>query len=73
MSQEPRLITKAEMIDRVRKVITRDYSGNRTKFSRDKGVSASYVGWVVRGKQSPGPKFLKAIGYEKVVAYRRVE
>jgi len=36
-------------------------------------VSPQYLNHVLQGRQSPGPKLLKALGYERVVCYFKPE
>lgn len=47
--------------------------GGQSTFARRGGISRVYVTAVLSGKQLPGPKLLGAMGYEKVVLYRRKE
>lgn len=67
------LITKDRMIASIQGIIDRQYGGDRTKFCKANDISPAYVGEVIRGKQTAGPKFLKATGYQKIELYRKVE
>lgn len=42
-------------------------------FARRAGVSAPFVSRVRDGQSAPGPKLLAALGWEKVVTYRRLD
>lgn len=46
-------------------------SGGQSAFARRKGLSRVYVTNVLAGNTLPGEKVLAAIGFEKVVLYRR--
>ena len=41
-------------------------------FARRADVSPGFVSRVRKGEQQPGPTILAALGWEKVVSYRRI-
>lgn len=62
-------MTEAQLIALLQKRVDRD--GLRASAS-DMGLSAPYLLDVIRGRREPGPKILAALGWEKVVTYRRL-
>lgn len=44
--------------------------GGQKQFANSAGVSQAYVADILAGKRSPGPKILRALGFEKVILYR---
>lgn len=47
-------------------------AGSQKAWAREAGVSAAYVGDVLRGRRAPGDSILVALGIERVVSYRKV-
>jgi hypothetical protein len=47
--------------------------GSTAAFCKEKGIAETYLGKVLRQKQAIGPKILEAVGFEKVVTYRRIK
>lgn len=47
------------------------YPGTQKDIAARLGVSATYLGEVLRGIKEPGPKILAAMGLERVVTYQR--
>lgn len=45
--------------------------GSQAEFSKHSGVSQMYICDVLKGRRSPGPLLLDAIGMEAIVIYRR--
>lgn len=46
--------------------------GSQTKLAEQLGVSVAFVNGVIKGRKAPSGKILKLLGYEKVVAYRKI-
>ena len=46
-------------------------AGSRTALAARCGISAQYIADVMNGRRDPGKKVLAALGYERVVLYRR--
>lgn len=46
-------------------------AGNRTRLAIKWNVSIQYISDVLSGYRDPGKSILKAIGYERVVLYRK--
>jgi transcriptional regulator with XRE-family HTH domain len=49
-----------------------DAYGSQLAFARHYGVSPSYLSDVMRRKREPGPSMLHALGFRKVVTYKRI-
>ena len=43
--------------------------GGQAQFAKSADCSQAYVADILAGKRSPGPKILKALGFEKVIRY----
>jgi len=50
-----------------------EMAGSCRQYGHDHWLSGSYVQHVLEGKELPGPSILRALGYEKVVYYRKVK
>jgi predicted transcriptional regulator len=48
-----------------------NYGITQAEFAREYKVSPQHISDILKGNRSPGSKFLKAIGYERLVIYRR--
>ena len=46
--------------------------GSQRALAKELGVSEAYLSDVINGRRDPGRKILKALGLERVVAYRPV-
>jgi hypothetical protein len=62
-----RVFTLAEVMALVRKAA----GANRAAWARRHMISASYLSDVLNGHRPPGDAILKALGLERVTAYRR--
>lgn len=47
-------------------------AGSYEHLSREINVSNTYISNVVNGVQNPGPAILQALGFEKIVLYRKI-
>jgi hypothetical protein len=47
-------------------------AGGKAALAAQWGVSAQYVADVLNGRRDPGKSILKALGYERVVLYRKI-
>lgn len=47
-------------------------AGSQSEWARTHGVSVQYVNDVLRGRRGPGDSILNALGFERVVSYRRM-
>ena len=41
--------------------------------AKDWGIKGQYLSAVLHGRQPPSEKILKAVGFERVVVYRRID
>lgn len=46
-------------------------AGSQKAFAARHGISPAYINDVLQGRREPGEKILAAIGFERVVTYRR--
>ena len=46
---------------------------SRAALAAQWGISVQYINDVIRGYRDPGKKVLAALGYERVVLYKKVE
>ena len=56
----------------VRKLIDEKFDGSQSAAAKAWGLSPAYVCDLLAGRREPGPAFLKPLGFEAVVTYRRV-
>ena len=47
-------------------------AGSYEHLAREINVSNTYISNVVNGVQNPGPAIIRALGFEKVVLYRKI-
>lgn len=47
-------------------------AGGKPALARQWGISVQYIADVLRGYRDPGKSILKALGYERVVLYRKI-
>jgi hypothetical protein len=58
--------------DQVRRFVAKYYRGeSHATIGLALGLSAGFVGMILGGTREPSKAFLKAIGFERVVRYRR--
>lgn len=62
------LHTISAFIIDIKRQIERD--GSQASFAAHAGISEQYLSDIINGKRAPGQKFLKAIGWERVVFYQ---
>ncbi len=63
------MLTEDELVAKLREVT----SGNRLReWARLHEVSPAYVSRVIRGEVRPGEKIATALGFERVIGYRRL-
>ena len=48
-------------------------SGDQKKFCQQHGLSESILSDTLNARRDPGPALLKALGYEKISMYRRLQ
>ncbi len=65
------MIDRDHLIELIRLAIT--VAGNQRKLAHQWDVSPSYITDLLGGMRDPGPKILDALGYERVVLYRKKE
>lgn len=46
-------------------------AGTQAEWAKAQGLSATYVSDVLKGRRAPGDSILSALGFERVVTYRR--
>lgn len=63
-------MTKSELLQHLRRLI--DEAGTQKDLAVKLGVSPTYLGDVLLGRKEPGKKLLDALGFERVVIYRKV-
>jgi transcriptional regulator with XRE-family HTH domain len=63
------MITREEMTDLIRKAA--DEAKTQRALARQWGVSPSYITDLLQGLRDPGPAILDAMGYERVIFYRK--
>ncbi len=62
------MITQAEFVALLRE----QAKPNASAYAQRIGIHQSYLSDVLNGRRDPGKSILKALGYERVVLYRRV-
>ena len=65
------LVDQREMVVRLNRLV--DQCANQKEAARFWEVSESYLSDVLSGWRQPGAKICKAVGYERVTMYRKVE
>lgn len=45
--------------------------GTQAEWAKAQGISPTYVSDVLKGRRAPGDSILAALGFERVVTYRR--
>ena len=65
------MITHAELVEVLRKEV--EAAGGQAKWAHAHRVSKVYVGDILMGSATLGPKVQWALGYERVVRYRKIE
>lgn len=63
------MITQPELIALLRE----QAQHGQNKWAETHKVAASYLSDVLNGRRDPGKKVLAALGYERVVLYRKVD
>ena len=63
------MITQAELIALLREQAP---IGKQEQWANDHDVQPSYLSDVLRGRRDPGKSIQKALGYERVVMYRKI-
>lgn len=66
-----KIITSEDFLNLLRARITS--ADNQSELAAELGISRQYVWEMAAGKRPPGPRLLRALGYEKVTMYRRVK
>ncbi len=69
MNVPPELITQTDLIALLREQAP---YGQQEKWALTNGVEPSVLSDVLNGRRDPGKSILKALGYERVVLYRKV-
>ena len=64
-------MTQSEFVDYVREKAKQRPLGSVNKAAKAWGLSQSYLSAIVNRKRTPGPKILRALGYEVVADYRK--
>lgn len=62
-------LTEVEFAEAVKEFARR--CGSEKAAAEELGVSWAYVHNVITQRRKPGPKFYKAMGYERIIFYRR--
>lgn len=65
------MITHDELVALIRAAVKE--AGSQRALARQWSVAPAYVTDLLRGLRDPGPKILEAMGYERVVLYRKLE
>ncbi len=60
------------MIDPLQMLKTRIEKSTQVQVALDLGISTQYLGDMLHGRRTVGPKVIKALGLEKRVIYRRI-
>lgn len=55
----------------LQKLVNDNFAGQK-EFAVKIGVSPQYLSDVLNKRRDPGPKFLAALGFKKVVTYKRL-
>ena len=63
------MISRDAMIALIRSACQQ--AGSQRKLAQAWDVSPSYITDLLAGMRDPGPKILDALGYERIVLYRR--
>lgn len=63
------LLTIDQMRAIMHKLIGTKY-GSRTAFAKRCGVSAAYISDIMNYRRYPGPKVVKALGFEQVIMFK---
>jgi hypothetical protein len=63
------MITRDELIDLIRAEIKK--FGSQRALAREWRVAPAYITDLLHGLRDPGPKILEAMGYERVISYRK--
>lgn len=58
-----------EIVERLKRRIA--YGVSQGDVAQELGVAHSYLSEVLSGKKTPGPKLIKALGYDPMPRYRR--
>jgi len=67
-----RLFLRVEMIEYV-ETYMRANKLNQVEAAAALGISQRYLRDILRGRRDPGKRLLEALGFEKIVLYRRGE
>lgn len=57
-------------LDEVRKLLKEAAWESQRYFAQEHGFGAQYLNDVIKGRRTPGPKILDALGLEQVILYR---
>lgn len=49
-----------------------DKAGSQSAWAAAHGITGAYLTDILRGRRAPAAKLLKAMGYERIVSYRKV-
>ncbi len=63
------MITRDELTDLIRVAV--QAAGSQRALARQWEVAPAYITDLLHGLRDPGPKILEAMGYERVVTYRK--
>lgn len=66
------LLTTAAFLKLLEEQLPKAENGKRTAFAVRLGISPQFLSKVMAGRAYPGPKIAKALGFEQVIAFRRV-
>ena len=60
----------AEIISKLRKLV--ELHGSQEKAAAKLGLSQAYLGELLRGTRTPGPRVLKALGLVRETVYKEI-
>ncbi len=63
------MITQTELVALLRELSR----PNASAYAAQIGIHQSYLSDVLHGRRDPGKSILKALGYERVVLYRKID
>ena len=63
------MMNATDLLAQLRKACEAD--GSQAAWAERAGLAAPYISDVLRGRREPGPSLCEALGFERVVLYRR--
>jgi transcriptional regulator with XRE-family HTH domain len=64
-----KLLTQDQVIQLIRDLVHKE--GSQSKAARKIGISAVYIGKILKGKELPGQSALNYFGLEREIVYRK--